>query len=271
MRGILTATVDPRPLAAARIIIGLVAAGFSFEWGRILLRVSSGNFLKLPVIDGWASVTSPVVAALFVISLVASLAMVLGLAGRLPAALIAAIAGVVLLVDEQTYSNHLVLLMMMAIWLSLSGAHEALSLSRSRKSARVPYWPAFLIKVQITSLYAWTSVAKVNEQYLSGEVISTYLHDWVPISSELLPSAAVLSILAEAFLAVALWIPQLRKSAYVVGAGLHFGIVVLLESPAPLVGFGALMLAGYVIFAYGEPDAPSTAVSSHASALTTRG
>lgn len=271
MRGVLTATMSPRPLATARIIVGLVAAGFSFEWVIILLRASSGSFLALPVVAGWPAVQPTFVAVLFAVSLGASLAMVLGLANTLPSVLVAGSAGAVLLADQQTYSNHLVLLMMMAAWLSLSRADQAFSVSRSPKSARVPYWPAFLVKVQITSLYAWTAVAKVNEQYLSGEVMGTYLHGWVPISSGLLPLAAVLSILAEAFLAVALWIPQLRKSAYVVGAGLHFGIVVLLESPAPLVGFGALMLAGYVIFAYGEPDAPSTAVSSHASALTTKG
>jgi Vitamin K-dependent gamma-carboxylase len=261
MRAVLTATMNPRPLAAARIIVGLVAVGFSFEWGRILLRASSGNFLALPVVSGWSSVHPPFVAGLFALSMGASLAMVMGLAGRLPAALVAVTAGVALLADEQTYSNHLVLLMMMATWLSLSSADQAFSLSRSPKSKQVPYWPAFLIKMQITTLYGWTAIAKINEQYLSGEVVGTYVHSWMPISAQLLPAAAVLSILAEAFLSVALWIPSLRKIGYLVGAGLHVGIVVFLDSPAPLVGFGALMLSGYVIFAYGKPIAPSATYS----------
>jgi hypothetical protein len=181
--------------------------------------------------------------------------MALGIGGKCPAILVACVAAVVLLADQQTYSNHLVLLLLMATWLSMSRAHLAWRLPKGRAADWVPYWPAFLIKVLVTSLYAWTAVSKINQQYLTGEVLGTYLHTWVPIAGALLPIAAVSSILAEAFLAIALWLNRLRKIAFLVGAGLHVGIVVFLESPAPLIGFGALMLAGYVIFGYGKPKA----------------
>lgn len=177
--------------------------------------------------------------------------MVIGLAGRIPALAVAGIAAVVLLIDQQTYSNHMVLLLMLALFLGMSGSTHAFSVLRHSRKPEVPYWPAFLIKAQITTLYAWTAVSKINPQYLSGEVLGTYLNSWVPLPDSLLPAAAILSIVAEAFLAVALWIPRTRKLAFLVGAGLHIGIVIMLASPAPLVGFGMLMLSGYVLFAWG--------------------
>ncbi|WP_411373886.1 HTTM domain-containing protein [Arthrobacter sp. MPF02] len=267
MLQILTAKVDPRPLAAARIITGLVAVGFTFEWGRTLLRASSGNFLTMPVVTGWPPVDPTFTYALVALSLTASLAMAVGFSGRIPAIIVACTTGTVLLSDQQTYSNHLVLLFLMTTWISLSGAHRVWRLPFTRRRDLVPYWPAFLIKVLISSLYAWTAVSKINPQYLSGEVIGTYLQPWVPISDHLLPVTAALSILAEAFLSVALWLARLRKLAFLVGAGLHLGIVICLESSAPLVGFGASMLSGYIIFGYGKAQRVPTdgsAFSGHA-------
>lgn len=257
MRHVLTAEVDPRPLAAARIITAIVAAGFSLEWGRTLLRASSDKFLALPVIEGWPTVTPLFVGLLLAVALAASTTMALGFGGRVPALLVALVTGGVLLADQQTYSNHLVLLLMMALWLGMSGAHFAWRLPCKKTYGMVPYWPAFLIKVLVSTLYAWTAVSKVNPQYLSGEVLGTYLHSWVPVTGAGLSVAAVLSIAAEIFLSFALWLNRMRKLAFLVGAGLHLGIVVLLGSPAPLVGFGALMLAGYVVFAYGNPKDPA--------------
>ncbi|MEW9870324.1 HTTM domain-containing protein [Arthrobacter sp. HS15c] len=263
MRTVLSCFMDPRPLALCRILVGLVAAGFSFEWLRVLVRASSGKFLSIPVIEGWSTPAPGFVWMIFAVSICASVAMVLGLASRLPAILVAATVAAVLLVDQQTYSNHLVLLMMLALFLGLSGAAQTLSVSRAPRAAMVPYWPAFLIKAQITTLYAWTAITKINPQYLSGEVMGTYLHPWIPIPDPLLPAVAFLSIVTEAFLAVALWLPWTRKLAFVLGAGLHLGIVLLLDSPAPLVGFGMLMASGYVLFAWGADGA--SASSSHSS------
>lgn len=258
MRAILTQVIDPRPLAAARIMVGLVSLGFTFEWIRILVRASSGKYLAMPVIAGLPTLGPELVWGLFAVSLGASTAMVLGVAGRLPAVLVSLTTAAVLLADQQTYSNHMVLLMMLALFLGASGSAQAWALFRRSRQAEVPYWPAFLIMAQITTLYAWTAVAKINPQYLSGEVLGEFLHPWVPIPENLLPAVSVLSVVTEAFLAVALWIPKARKLAFIVGGGLHIGIVVLLGSPAPLIGFGMLMLSGYVLFAWGEAR-PSSA------------
>lgn len=260
MRHVLTHVVDPRPLAVCRILVGIVAAWFSFEWLSVLVRASSGRYLRIPVFEGWPVLSPNFVWALFVVSIVASVAMIFGVAGRLPAVMVAVTAALVLVVEQQTFSNHMVLLMMLAAFLGVSGSASAWRLSRSPRATSVSYWPAFLIQILITTLYAWTALSKVNPQYLSGEVLSTFLQPWVPLPDQFLPAAALLSIVAEAFLAIALWIPKLRKLAFVLGSGLHFGIVLLLDSPAPLIGFGMLMLTGYILFAWADPVPSSPGV-----------
>lgn len=249
MLAVLSAWADPRPLAICRILVGLAAAGFAFEWIGVLVRAASGNYLALPAIEGLLTVSPQLVIGLFVTALIASLAMVLGVAGRLAPLLVAATTGTVLLADQQTYSNHLVLLFVLSLFLGVSGGDQAWALSRGHKVGWVPYWPVFLIRAQVSSVYAWTAIAKVNPEYLSGEVLETYLHPWVPIPWDLLPVVAIASIVAEASLAVLLWIPRFRKVTIALGAGLHIGIVVLLQDPLPLIGFAMLMATGYVLAA----------------------
>ncbi|UJP10279.1 hypothetical protein L2X99_00715 [Microbacterium sp. KUDC0406] len=63
-------------------------------------------------------------------------------------------------------------------------------------------------------------------------------------------AAAAASIAAELFLAFALWHRRTRPTAFVVGAILHLGIIVLLQGSDELVPFALLMAAGYVQFAH---------------------
>jgi hypothetical protein len=249
---VLNGSIDPRPLALCRILVGLAGAGFAFEWIGVLARAASGQYMAVPVVSGMPTPTPAFVVSLFAVSLVGALAMVLGVAGRVPALLVAVTTVTVLLVEQQAYSNHLVLLSSLSLLLGMSGAAQAWTLSRSTRAAEVPYWPAFLIKAQITSVYAWTAISKLNPDYLDGRVLSTFLQPWVPVPHHLLPAFAALSVLAEATLAIFLWVPKLRKPAFAMGAALHLGILVLLQDPAPLIGFAMLMAAGYVLFAWAQ-------------------
>lgn len=176
--------------------------------------------------------------------------MIVGIAGHLPALLVAACAATALLSDQQAYSNHLLLLVLLSTFLGLSGASKALSVGAFRKTEEVPYWPAFMIKIQITTLYAWAAASKVNPQYLAGDVLGPNFRPWVPLPDNLLPLVAIASIAAEAFLAVALWLPKLRLLAFLTGGGLHVGILALLIYPEPLIPFAMLMVSGYALFAH---------------------
>lgn len=248
MREPLIKAIDARPLAIGRILVGVASLAIAVEWLWPLLRVGSGSYLAMPVFTGWGYLQVVPVLILFGISVGASLSMMLGVAGRLPALLLAVVTFIVLLADQQVYSNHLLLLGALSTLLALSGAAEALTVFRIKHTQMVPYWPAFLIKAQITTLYAWTAIAKINPQYLSGEILETNLRPWVPIPEDLMSAVAVLSIVSEGFLAVALWIPRCRLLAFAAGGGLHLGILVCLVQPAPLIPFAMLMAVGYVLF-----------------------
>lgn len=254
MRQLLTQTIDARPLAIGRIILGVASLALAIEWFRPMWKIASGGSMALPVFDGAVPLTSAVVAGLFGLSLAASGGMILGVAGRLPSLLLTLVTAAVLLADQQIYSNHMLLMLMLSIFMGLSGAHKALTVfdlkRRKHRLELVPYWPAFLIKAQITTLYFWTAVSKINPQYLSGEVIDANLRGWVPIPEGLLPAISIASIAAEFFLAFALWIPKTRLLGFLVGAGLHVGILAFLTSPAPLIPFAMLMATGYALFAH---------------------
>lgn len=262
MLAVLNSSIDPRPLALCRILVGLAAAAFTFEWVGVLARAASGKYIAIPAIDGLPHLAPQFVAILFAVSLAGAVAMMLGVAGRMPSLLVAATTGTVLLTEHQAYSNHLVLLFSLSLLLGMSGAAGAWSLSRDRIADGVPYWPAFLIKAQITSIYAWTAISKLTPDYLDGRVLRTFLHPWVPLAQDVLPAVAVLSVVAEASLAVFLWVPQFRKAAFALGGALHLGIVVLLQDPASLIGFAMLMATGYVLFAW--TGAPQHALTGNA-------
>lgn len=250
MLRLLSRTIDARPLAAGRILLGLASLIVATEWFETLGRVSTGTRLQLPYFDALPDLGPSMVLGMFAVAMVAGLGAVLGIAGRLPMILVCATSVAALAADEQAFSNHLVLLALLALYLSCSGAGLTLKPGAWNRKVQVPYWPAFLVKLQITTVYAWTAISKVNEQYLSGEVIGHHLRDWVPVSQQLLPLLAAGSVAAELFLSVALWIPALRPIAFLVGAGLHLGIVVMLNTAMPLIAFALIMLAGYVLFAH---------------------
>lgn len=248
MRPLLDRTIDSRALALTRILVAAASPILATEWLIPLTRATSGDYLALPAFS-WIPVPSPLAAwLLFALTIVAAAALALGLMARAAAGAVAGVAATVMLLEQQTYSNHLLLLVCLSTLLAFSGAGRAWSMSRSRQAERVPFWPAFLIMALVTSVYAWTAVGKVNAQYLSGEVMASAVRESIPFPVGAFAALAVASIATEAFLAVALWIRRLRPAAFVVGAGLHASIILVLNDPRPLVPFAMLMLSGYVLF-----------------------
>jgi len=257
MRRLLTAEVRPRGLAAARILVALAAFPLILEWWYALYRVASGSHLVIPVV-AWTPVPTPVmVQALVSLALLAAMLLLLGVFARTSAALTAAVAGFALLLDQQTYSNHLVLFVCLAVLLSCSRCGEVLTTPRRQGLAWVPYWPVFLIKLQISAVYAYTATSKINEQYLTGEVIGIHQNGLVQFPGALLPIVAVSSVVAEYILAIALWLPRGKVVATAIGAGLHGGILLVFHDPIALVPFAMLMAAGYIQF-WAKPSVPAS-------------
>lgn len=248
MRQIVTAEIDARPLAAGRILVGLASFVVLIEWFGTLNRVANGS-IPVPVADVLPDPTPNGVYALAILGFLGSVGMILGLT-RWPTLIVSAVSLCALLLDQQAYSNHLVLLALLTLFLGMSGAHLVWSIPHPRAGARVPYWPAFLIQAQVSTLYFWTGVSKLNEQFLTGGVFEMNMHAWALPSSALLPVLAMASVVTEVSLSVLLWARRLFPVALVLGVGLHLGIVLTLEAPVPLVAFAGLMASGYVLFGY---------------------
>jgi hypothetical protein len=259
VRGLVAAEVRPHGLAVARILVALAAFPLIVEWWYALARVASGRFLAIEMVAWMPKLTPGMVQALVSAALIAAVLLLLGVFARTSAALTAATAGVALFLDQQTYSNHLVLFACLAALLSCSRCAEVLTFPRRKGLTYVPYWPVFLIKLLISVVYAYTATSKINEQYLSGDVIRIHQDGLIQFPSALLPVIAVSSIAAEYVLSVALWIPSIRLMATALGAGLHIGILLVFDYPIALLPFAMLMAVGYVQFwtKYHAPRWPS--------------
>lgn len=100
--------------------------------------------------------------------------------------------------------------------IALSDCGAAWSLDPRRTGSRdpVPGWPAFLLRAQLTITYAFAAISKLNLVYVSSGVLAVYLRrEYGPLVLSdtwfdwrgLMP-LPVLSIVVEAFLAVAFWV-----------------------------------------------------------------
>ncbi|BDZ65049.1 HTTM domain-containing protein [Agromyces mangrovi Wang et al. 2018] len=248
MQRLLTKEVDARPLAVSRIVVGLAAMGVSLEWAIPLLRLTTGEYLRTPVLWGAPSPSVAFVLFIYIMTLVGAMGMALGALGRAAPSMVGLACLLALLADQQVYSNHALLLLLLSILLALSDAHRTLSiLRRNRGPVQVAYWPAFLIRALLSSVYLWTAIAKVNGDYLAGDVFAHFGNDLMGLLAPVLPALAVTSIVTELFVGIALWVRPLFPLALLAGIGLHTGIIVTLHDPYPLVLFAMLMAPAYLL------------------------
>lgn len=123
-----------------------------------------------------------------------------------------------------------------------------------------------LLRAQLTIVYAFAAITKVNETYLSGsELYASMVQHTVwqtvigvdPSPAFLMPVSAA-SIAVEAFLAVGLWFARTRWISLVVGLIFHVGLVVAVTDSfsqfVSLLVYGGLMLALYLPFFQAELD-----------------
>jgi hypothetical protein len=136
--------------------------------------------------------------------------------------------------DQQLYSNHLYLATLVVLLLTIADSGARFSLDARRMGGRdlIVEWPILLLKIQISIVYFYAGLLKINPQYLSGTMIAGFWPfsqlaalpgAWPP--AIVLPLIAWASILLEFFLAAALWVPRLRWLALVAGVGFHMAII----------------------------------------------
>jgi predicted DCC family thiol-disulfide oxidoreductase YuxK len=248
--------VDPRPLALTRIGIGVAAGMIGLETWRLLTKVSAPDKLQVPAVAWLPDLSHELIWALFAVWTLLAVALTLGFRARLAAAGLALLAVLAMVLDEQVYSNHLALMAVLCALLALGQPATVWSLDARRRPAvaTTPYWPVLLIKVQISTLYGFAALSKLNDVYLSGDVLERSTWGFMSaLGDPTLIAVAVGGIAVELFLSVGLWSERLQRFAFPLGLCFHVLILATFAEPLPLIPFAILALSPYVLFLRAKP------------------
>ena len=251
--------IDARPLAAARLVAGVAALCMAFEAWRMLSRLLMPLIVRMPLIPSVPLLPRGMLMPFIAVWVAAALAFALGWRTRFAGTVLTLVTGYTLIMDEQTYSNHLYLLVVVIFLLTIAGSGAAWSVDARRDGVlhEVAAWPALLLKIQITIVYFFAAVAKITPSYLAGEILDRSLKQegWLVMpqswrTPEVLSALAVISIALELFIAFGLWSRRVRWIAIVAGVMFHLFILLAVSSSRLSLGIFALtMFAGYVVFA----------------------
>ena len=254
--------VPSRPLAIARIGLALAVLLELPNSARVLLRVDDPGIIRVPLLARTPAVTDGLAWVLIGMWAATAIAVLVGWRTRRTATALAATLATVLLLDQQLVSNHLYLMVLLAALLAVANSGAALSLDarRTGEQAEVSRWPIWLIQFQISVVYGFAALAKINLDFLSGSTVATSLRRVGPLavpdawrSLEPMLLLAVMAICAEGFLAVALWSPRWRPTAFLVSLGLHGGLALWFAPTYLLIVFAAAMLPVLILFLDAAP------------------
>jgi|SRR5215210_7696700 len=245
-----TQSVTSRPLGVFRAAIGLAAV---LKGAQLAPDLAVANWLESASLEFHITLW-PVLATFW---FTAALALLVGYRSRLAALAIAVLTALITLLTGHFYNN-LYFLGTLALLLSLTECGSYFSLDSLRRGVRneVPRLPVLLIQLQVSVVYLYSAVGKINLEFIPGNVIFYQAERaWAAPElgyAPLLTAMAVIVIVLELFIAVGLWIDRLRPAAFGIGLGLHTGMLLLLSDSlvlaAALTLFALFTLSCYLLF-----------------------
>jgi hypothetical protein len=235
---------DPRPVAVARIGLGLATVLNAWEMCQLLGRIASGA-VALPVLSWMPAPTSLTVNAYFIVAVAAGLALLLGWHTALTASVTTVLNVLVFLWDEQTYSSHRLLATLLVAYLVFVRADATWAIRPGAGPVR--RGPQVLMMTQLSVCYLFAALSKMNALFLSGAPLSLWL--WIPLPRWGFTAMAIGTVATEIFLALGLWTRRYRAGAMAIGVLLHLSIVTLMaEQTIPLIAFALTCLCLYPLF-----------------------
>lgn len=252
-------TVPARPLAVLRIGVGLVAVakGFQFVYKILFGGKPEPTYAYIPALP------DTVWTVLACVMIVSGALVVAGYRTRL--ALLVTGLDALAFVWGAYYHNHVYLLATLALMLTFTNSDAALSISSAQGRGREEVWgpPVYLLRAQISIVYIYAALNKVNFDFLSGNALSSLgfrsalVPDWFR-TVPLLVTMAACAVILELYVGVALWVRRLRTSAMVCGLLLHVGMVTYMSRglvmALNLAVFAVMMISGYALFLDRLPD-----------------
>lgn len=248
-RSLFESSAPAGPLAGARIGIGLVIVVKAWHLATLIPSLASPGAIRVPYLPGISPGGDELIILAWALALAGS-TLALGLGSRTSAALATVLLSACLLSDRQLYANHLYLLILLTLLLALSDCGAARSVDSLRHGRRtlVPAWSVFLLKVQLSIVYGFAALTKLNPSYLSGAALTSFLTSAEAWPSALLQAMSLASIVAELFIAIGLWFAPTRRWAAATGLALHAGMIALIDYPLPLSLFALELLVLYPLF-----------------------
>ncbi len=257
MNHLLDSRSPVRPVAVARIGVAFAILGDGVLTAGRLLRLADPLVIRTPYVSWTPEITLGLAWTLICVWMVSGLAFLLGWQTRAAGVVLGVTMGATLALDQQLYSNHLYLMLLLTGLLLLASAGGAISLDArgGRGAATAPGWATWLLQVQVSVVYLFAGLSKLNANYLSGSVIAASLRTAGPLaipagwrSQQPMMALAVLSICLELLVAAGLWSRRWRAAALVGGLSLHVGVSAWLVPTEQLVIFSLVMLPLYLLF-----------------------
>jgi hypothetical protein len=257
LRALVESRAPSRPLGLARIGLGTAALLKLVATVPVLARLQSPTSLRAPFVDWLPYPQAPLLPVLTLGWCAAAVAFALGWRTRAAGLALGLVLAYVLILDQQLYSNHLYLLLLLVLLVTVGDGGAALSLDARRRGARqsVTGWPVALLKLQVSIVYLFAALAKLNLYFLSGAMLAAYLRRGglltLPeplLSFPVVTLLAVAAVATEGYLAFALWTPRRQVAALVIGLTLHLCMVLTLSPTLDLVVFAVELLALYPLF-----------------------
>lgn len=239
-------------LTVTRVCLGTATVLNALETHVILTGLADGRF-AMPVFAGVPTLGHAAANVHVTLAVAAGVAITSGVRVALAATLATVLTCVAFLLDQQTYSNHQWLCLLLVAFLIAARA-DSPRLGGRTASAAPPRWPQHLMMVQLTVCYAFAALSKVNPAFLSGEPLNRWVRWDLPAWATLV--MAVATVVTELFLAAGLWFRPTRRLAAVLGVALHVSIVVMIpDETVALITFSVMCLGIYPLF-FVAPEAP---------------
>ncbi len=85
------------------------------------------------------------------------------------------------LIDKTQHNNHYYLIILIVFLMIFVDAHRWMSVDRHYfehlKQRVIPFWQQFILQMQMVIVYFYAGVAKINEDWLRGEPVGTWIYN----------------------------------------------------------------------------------------------
>ncbi len=222
MNSLLSREASPRHLAVIRVVVGVMAAVRGIGY----LPMGEAPWLLLP----WIAL---------------SVLIILGWWARAAAVAMLGLAPVLML-GAGIYNNHFYLLTLMVMFVALLDCERHYAL-RPRGGGPVLAWPLFLMQAQVSIIYTFAGLAKINEEFLTGVVLRYHFTDAeipIPGVSAIAVPLAITTVALELLMGFGIWSRRLRPLVMGIALPLHLGMFAVAPTPNDVLGvavFAVLM------------------------------